>query len=145
MDYAFLATSPRICNAIRFYSERMATIGWTEAARRAGARLATTAMNTATAAPTTYAKFLHAAERDAHFFAVETDERGRENDSDDHGGQHEFHDVEQDHAKHAASGGAQRAVHRELARTSRNHQPDDAVNSKRRQCQDDAACASRNG
>src|SRR5439155_15967463 len=40
-----------------FYSERMATIGWTEAARRAGTRLATTAMSTATAAPTTYDKY----------------------------------------------------------------------------------------
>jgi hypothetical protein len=47
----------RIRNSIRFYSERMATMGWTEAARRAGARLATTATSTATAAPTTYDRF----------------------------------------------------------------------------------------
>jgi hypothetical protein len=44
-------------NSIRSYSERMATIDWIEAARRAGARLATTAMSTATAAPATYARF----------------------------------------------------------------------------------------
>src|SRR5262245_15746910 len=36
-----------------FYSERMATIGWTEAARRAGAKLATTATMTAIDAPAT--------------------------------------------------------------------------------------------
>jgi hypothetical protein len=40
-----------------YHSERMATIGWIEAARRAGARLATTAMSTATAAPATYDKY----------------------------------------------------------------------------------------
>jgi hypothetical protein len=35
------------------YTDRMATIGWTDAARRAGARLATTATKIAIAAPTT--------------------------------------------------------------------------------------------
>jgi hypothetical protein len=38
---------------VRRYSERMATIGCTEAARRAGARLATTATSMAIAAPAT--------------------------------------------------------------------------------------------
>ena len=35
------------------YTDRMATIGWTDAARRAGARLARTATSTAIAGPTT--------------------------------------------------------------------------------------------
>ena len=35
----------------------MATIGWTDAARRAGAMLATTATSTAIAAPTTYDRY----------------------------------------------------------------------------------------
>ena len=126
------------------YTVRMATIGWTDAARRAGARLATTATSIDRGADDVSQGF-HVAERDAHVFAIEADEGGRENDSDDHAGQHEFHDVEQDHAEHAASRGAQRDAHRKLARTCRDHQSDDAVNSKRRERQDDAACDTRDG
>ena len=77
--------------------------------------------------------------------AIDADEGGREDDSDDHARQHEFHDVEQDHAEHAASRGAQRDAHRKLARTCRDHQSDDAVDSKRRERQDDAACDTRDG
>jgi hypothetical protein len=47
-DVASLASSPQ-----KSYSDRMATIGWTDAARRAGARLAVIATSTAIAAPAT--------------------------------------------------------------------------------------------
>ena len=42
----------RIRGLLESYTDRMATIGWTDAARRAGARLARTATSTAIAAPT---------------------------------------------------------------------------------------------
>ena len=51
---------------------------------------------------------LHAAERDAHVFAVEANEGDREDESDGHAARHQLHDVELDHTQHASARGAER-------------------------------------
>ena len=127
----------------RFYSERMATIGRTDAARRAGARLARTATSIAIAAPTTYASVSTLLSGMPMFSPLRRMRAAVRMSPTATPGVGELHDIKQDHAQHARARGAQRDPHGDLASARRDHQSDDAVDSKRRQHQDHAASDAR--